>query len=390
MTITKPASKPFSVDALNDATTAWFRPPDTSKLHPSVSRFYNEHKPPLHHERLSVILRDFPDGNFITYVAQHGINISDPRYVCPPFNVANSRTVKTYSEAMLRITTNNVSSGRYFTPPEDLRSAHIHQVACNYKPAHEKYRDIHNLSAPRGNNINDCTRFVGFRWCRMDDLASRIDSNSWGCRFDVTDYYRHFPVSPEDWHLLACKLPIVKDGPDVQLWDTRMPFGFRPAVEVAHRMTTAVVYAINQRGITNVFATLDDFFKLDSGCGTMPPEDAFDQICAVIEEDFGFPLNMKPHKTHSWKQIVEWDGWVWDLLNATVAMEPVRRAALLDELRNLRGKHRLTAQAAMHICGKLVWASTVVWGGRTFSQAWLDAAAEQQTCSRSTTSPSTA
>ena len=204
MTITKPASKPFSVDALNDATTAWFRPPDTSKLHPSVSRFYNEHKPPLHHERLSVILRDFPDGNFIIYVAQHGINISDPRYACPPFNVANSRTVKTYSEAMLRITTNNVSSGRYFTPPEDLRSAHIHQVACNYKPAHEKYRDIHNLSAPRGNNINDCTRFVGFRWCRMDDLATRIEPNSWGCRFDVTDYYRHFSVSPEDWHLLAC------------------------------------------------------------------------------------------------------------------------------------------------------------------------------------------
>jgi len=376
MATTKAASKPCSVDTIGEATSARFRVPDISKLHPAVANFYNEHKPVLNYAHLAVLLRDYPDGAFIVYVAQHGINISDPRYSCSPFHDTNSRSVVTYAEAMLKITENNLATCRYFMPPGDLRSAHIHQMACNYKPAHDKYRDIHNLSSPRGNNINDCTRFIGFRWCRMDDLASRIKPNSWGCRFDVTDYYRHFAVSPEDWPLLACKLPIVKGGPCVELWDTRMPFGFRPAVEVAHRMTTAMVYAINQRGITNVFATLDDFFKLDSGCNAKPPDDAFSQIRAVIEKDFGFPLNMKPHKTHSWKQIVEWDGWVWDLLNATVAMEPGKRAALLDELRDLQGKLRLTAKAVMHISGKLVWASTVVWGGRTFSQAWQDAAAK--------------
>ena len=330
MTTTKRPVRPCSVESLSEATSATFRIFDINKLHPAVAQFYSEHGPKLHYQRMAKLLQNYPDGDFITYIAQYGINISDPRYTCAPFHEANSRSVKTYAPAMLRIVADNISSNRYFVPPEGMRSAHVHQVACNFKPAHDKYRDIHNLSSPRSHNINDCTRYAGYRWCRTDDLASRIKPNSWGCRFDVTDYYRHFSVSPEDWQLLACLLPLTENGECVELWDTRMPFGFRPAVEIAHRMSTAIVYTINQRGINNVFATLDDFFKLDSGCVSKPPEDTFTQICEVFESDFGFPLNMKPHKTHSWEQSVEWSGWIWDLKHATVAMEPARRTANIN------------------------------------------------------------
>ena len=59
-------------------------------------------------------------------------------------------------------------------------------------------------------------------------------------------------------------------------------------------------------------------------------------------------------------------------------MSPARAAALLAEIELLPEKAKITAQQTMHVAGILVWAATVVWGGRTFSQPWLTASAHAQ------------
>lgn len=377
MTHTKSAADAqniYAVDNPDDASTAFFKAPDVSSLSIEVYDFWRQHPPTLRYECIERLLPGYPDAEFILHIVRHGINIRDPRFPVPAFDCANSRSCKEFEGALAKITADNIASSRYFVP-RTLHSSHIHSVAINYKPERDKYRDIHNLSLPQNASVNSCTRFVSYRWVRMDDIMQRIQPNSWGCRFDVKDYYRHFSVNPEDWHLLACILaPALGEAP-CELWDTRMPFGFRPAVEIAHRMTTAIVYAINQTGISNVFAILDDFFDLHEGPN--PPAEEFNAICKVFE-DFGFPLNMKPHKTHSWQQNIGWCGWDWDLITPSVAMGEWQRNTLQTELRALVGKPKATAEHIMHIEGRLSWASTVVWGGRTFTQPWQNAAARAQ------------
>ena len=394
MTLVKPPSEApnaFAVATHDLATSGFFQPLSPSiwaSLHPAVQAFALSHGSSLNASRIEELLVGFPDKQFIVHIARHGINIADPRYPCAPFDERNSRSCVRYQVKLFDITRKSMEGNRYFVPPADLRSRHIHQVACIFSPDKDKYREIHNLSKPAFLSINDCSRYLSFRWCRMDDVANRIRPNMWGCRFDVADYYRHFYVSPTDWHLLAFRAPLDSPtGPLQEIWDTRMPFGYRPAVEIAHRMSTAIVYAINGMGIFNVFAVLDDFFALSVPQSSPPHEAIYLSIRDVFQQGFNFPLNDKPCKTHSWQRTVEWGGWIWDLENATVQMKPSRAVALLGELAALLFLKRISAQDIMHLSGLLVWASTVVWGGRTFSQSWLDASAKAQLVPPSYTFP---
>ena len=282
-----------------------------ASLHPSIRTFALANSAALNVEVIGRCLDGFPDKQFIVHIARHGIIIADPLYPCAPFDERNSRSCIRHQVPLFDITHKSMATGRYFVPPRDLRSQHVHQLACIFNPATNKYREVHNLSKPLNGNVNDCTRYISYRWCRMDNIAKRIRHNMWGCRFDVTDYYRHFCVSHADWHLLAFRAPLESPtGAMCEIWDTRMPFGYRPAVEIAHRMTTAIVYAINALGIFDVFAILDDFFKLSAPQDVAPSPDTYASICAVFENDFRFPLNYSPHKTHPSQRSVEWSGWM--------------------------------------------------------------------------------
>jgi hypothetical protein len=228
-----------------------------------------------------------------------------------------------------------------------------------------KWRVIHDLSHPIGENVNSFVESPYFELPTAVQFARRLSRGAYIWKGDVDKAFRIVPVRKRDWPLLAFHI----DG--VLYVDTRLPFGhgLSPYYFV-NLIGRPVLYVAVRRGASLLGALagyVDDFF---GGCDTY--EKALEQmelwlkVCA----DLGVPVSKA--KTFLPSQIVEILGFIIDTVNMSISVDPERIQDILDEMARIEGRKAVRKDDLERLAGKMVFVCSVVPGGRTFMREILN------------------
>jgi hypothetical protein len=192
------------------------------------------------------------DLEFLMYLVEVGVHVLPVDRLPAPFRVRNHRSFKDAASLAAPIVWQEVAEGCLVPAPSGCVSRFVHPLGA--VPKGESVRVIHDLSSPEGGSVNDLQRHWRRSWLCADAIMAMLRPGDWIAKTDVSAYYRHFPVHPAHWPLLACEVG------GVQLWDTRLPFGLRTAPEVADRVTSALSRrAVAVGGVERLAAIVDDF-----------------------------------------------------------------------------------------------------------------------------------
>ena len=344
-----------------EASTARWKKSNWNNLHPAIRSHATQlwKTLPLQPEALEYLLEGFPNketAKILLHATKHGIRVLDPNNPPPPFKCKNAQSANEHKEELRNEINRQLQS--YFTPPTELKSNHIHSLSV--KISKEKIRAIHNLSSPKGHSINDHLIYLSYNWTKVTDAAKTMYQGCKFIRIDIKDYYRHIPVDPADWHLLAFHFELTP-GKTTELWDCFMPFGSRNAVEIAHRFSTFLTWLGNMRGIKNLFTILDDFLIISETDKPTNPSTMKTMIRDL--ETIGFNVSGKINKTHDWSDNCEWMGIMWSSNPQPKAyLSNDRINTLLPEIETFIKNRNAPNDTLITLIHRLVWASPVVWG----------------------------
>ncbi|MCP4942353.1 MAG: hypothetical protein GY924_10310, partial [Planctomycetaceae bacterium] len=138
-------------------------------------------------------------------------------------------------------------------------------VAAIPKGDDGKIRLIHNLSAPRGQSINDaipeeCYRTSYDKFDLAVAMVRQVGPGAWMAKIDLKSAFKHIVVRPDQWHLLGMHLDD-EEGERGLYFDATLPFGLRSSPRIFNEFTKAIRYLAKQEeGIEDLFGYLDDFF----------------------------------------------------------------------------------------------------------------------------------
>jgi hypothetical protein len=308
------------------------------------------------------------DVEFLLYVVQHGVHVVSSHERLRPFQVQNYVSVRENLPGVLTQIQCERDAGFVVPPLAGCRSVYQHACAVIVKPG--KLRVVHDLSRPVGLCINDQQSFLYAKWQNVTDLLPHITQGSFLAKIDLKDYYRHFPVTPFHWELLAFAMPesMHPGAADVQFVDTRLQFGLRNAVEVAGRFTAALCRAISRWGVVLV-GIMDDFGIW--GADLVQCRSSW-HFAVGFMQDLGFVVNFKPGKTSLPLQVQTLTGIEVNTLLMQLRLPADKVLKALGVLTSLHGLSRCRLGEVRSAVGYLSHCSQVVRGGRVFLRRLWD------------------
>ena len=139
------------------------------------------------------------------------------------------------------------------------RGIHLSPLGAIRRP--NRWRLIMDLSAPRGCSVNDgiSKDSSTCHYASVDQPASQI--YSWGkgtlmAKMDIKQAYRNIPIAPEDRHLLGFRWN------QITYIDNTLPFGLRSAPFIFTAIADALMWIMEQKGVTWAIHYIDDFLTL--------------------------------------------------------------------------------------------------------------------------------
>jgi hypothetical protein len=317
---------------------------------------------PLRLDRFRHHFVDDPDSEFLLYVVEHGMHVVDSHDQLRPFAVGNYVSVSENLAGVLGQIQTEQDAGFVVQPLLEGRSVYQHACAAIVKPG--KIRVVHDLSRPIGMCINDQQSFLYAKWQNVSDLLPHLTQGSYLAKIDLKDYYRHFPITPFHWELLAFAMPesVCSGSPLVQYIDTRLQFGLRNAVEVAGRFTSALCRVLSRWGLVLV-GIMDDFGIWAHDF--MQCRESW-HFAIGFMQDLGFVINFKPGKTSLPLQVQTLTGIEVNTLLMQLRLPADKVCKALTLLSALQGKTSCRLSEVRTVAGYLSHCSQVVRGGRVF------------------------
>lgn len=228
-----------------------------------------------------------------------------------------------------------------------------------------KWRVIHDLSHPLGENINFFVSSPYFDLPTAIRFARQLTRGAYIWKGDIDKAFRIVPARKRDWPLLAFHI----DG--VLYVDTRLPFGhgLSPYYFV-NFVGRPILYVAIRRGASLLGALagyVDDFF---GGCDTYDKALEQMELWLKVCADLGVPVSKA--KTFLPTQVVEILGFIIDTVNMSISVDPERIQDILDEMAHIEGRKAVQKSDLERLAGKMVFVCSVVPGGRTFMREILD------------------
>ena len=228
-----------------------------------------------------------------------------------------------------------------------------------------KWRVISDLTYPDGVNANAFVESPYFAMPSAVKFAASLARNSYIWKGDVDSAFRHVPVRERDWPLLAFHV-------DGKLFvDTRLPFGHRLSPYYwVNFVARPILYVCVARGsdlLGTIAAYVDDFFG-----GARTKEEAerqmnlWLQVCA----DLGVPISKA--KTFLPTRVLEILGYIINTETMTISLSPERVREVVSELSRIKDRRTVQKRDLESLAGKMVFACSVIPGGRTFMREILD------------------
>jgi hypothetical protein len=238
-------------------------------------------------------------------------------------------------------------------------------------------RVIQDYSYPPDNSVNDFIDYLPVRYDKVDQAVAFMHKHA-GCfaaKIDLSGYFRHIPVDPDDWPLLVAMWDF-GNGP-VPLIDTRMPFGLRHAPEVCCRLSQVTMHAVQRKLREMGLVMHEDVYVanvVDDWLVLATSQETCLRVWLMLQEllrELGFTINEKPHKLIAPCQLIPWLGLLLDTVAQTVSLPPDKLRKGKELLASFAGRFRdrkpsCTRRALDQLIGYLSYCCAVVYGGRAF------------------------
>lgn len=209
------------------------------------------------------LLNGHPDAIFRDYVLnglRRGFRVG---FQEGPLGAArrNLPSADEHREVVTEYLANERALGRVTGPIGDValkqQRVHISPFGVIPKKTPGKWRLIVDLSAPKGQSVNDGIdeQVASLGYVTIDNVAEVVLALGKGAymgKCDVKNAYRIIPVHPSDRWLLGVKWQ------EAVYEDTRLPFGLRSAPKVFTAVADAFQWILVSKGINFVFHYIDD------------------------------------------------------------------------------------------------------------------------------------
>lgn len=309
-------------------------------------------------------LQDDPDRNYLLHGIRHGFNIINDSKLPGQTEVLNYSSAIAAHDAVEGQILEEIQEGRYIVV--EHKPTIISALGAIPKPD-GGVRIIHDASRPTGHAINDFAMLESkIKYQSVDDAVKLIKPTSWIAKVDLKSAYRSVSINPEHQPFTGLKWKFKGHQDYTYLVDARLPFGCRLSVEVFHRLSHAVQRFMAKRHIRTV-VYLDDWLVIGdsfSECQTGM------NVLINLLRNLGFAISYS--KVEGPSQCLTFLGIEIDIVHNALRLPAAKVTDLLKILRDFRSRSRASQKQLQHLAGKLVWASKVVHGGRTFLQSVLD------------------
>lgn len=319
------------------------------------------------------LLKNYKDKNSIIDGIINGVNIGyqGPRQFRTHKNWPSARK---FADAVTTSIYKDLRKGRMlgpFTRPPYNNFVGSPMGAFEKKRSSGKFRVIHDLSWPPGQSVNDFIAREDFTlsYITVDEIVHNIKEsggNSLIAKIDLADAFKQILVRPQDWPLLGLTLDQTsKDGEKYTSYfvQTVLVFGLRSAPFLFNKYADALEHAMTVNKVKHVCHFLDDYITWDSNrTNCMQNVHNMIHTCDIL----GFEV--QPQKIVAPSTCVEVLGIVIDTVKQELRISEERLSAVLSELNTWKYKKSSTKRKLLSLIGKLVFVSTVVRCGRTFTR----------------------
>jgi hypothetical protein len=201
-------------------------------------------------------LCDDEDREFLLYLVEHGLSISDTNSTLKTFNCKNYKSAYVAADHVDVALQPDVALHRIFRPFNGEVSPFVHALGAVPK-TESTVRVIHNHSRPFGRSLNDSMTQSNFSLSSVDDAVRLMRPGCYMAKVDIEAAYRYVPIDLNDWGKLAFCWPS-DDEADMYL-DGYLQFGMMNACKVFNRIGRAIVRMMMRRGHKCIVVYVDDF-----------------------------------------------------------------------------------------------------------------------------------
>ncbi|MCP3664903.1 MAG: hypothetical protein GY696_20805, partial [Gammaproteobacteria bacterium] len=239
-------------------------------------------------------------------------------------------------------------------------------VAAIPKGDDGKIRLIHNLSAPRGQSINEaipeeCYRTSYDKFDLAVAMVRRVGPGAWMVKIDLKSAFKHIVVRPDQWHLLGMHLDN-EEGERGLYFDATLPFGLRSSPRIFNEFTKAIRYLAKQEEvIEDLFGYLDDFLLVGD-----TQQSCADKLRRLKAMAIRYGWSLKEEKERGPAQVIELLGIEIDALQQILWITEKRLMDTLNVLESWSFKKVATRREIASSVGKLNFVALVCRPGRAF------------------------
>ena len=312
-----------------------------------------------------------PDFEFVHHVLVHGLAVTAPDQRPAAYDVPNHASCRVAVDAAKAglIIAGEQRDGLISVPTEWFARAHCHWVhplglIPKIKPnGASSVRIVHDTSSPAHDCLNAHIDYLRLSYDRVDATFAALQSGDFMAKIDIAAFFRHIPMDPADWGLLAFRW-------DGQLFiDTRLNFGQRNAPECAMRFSNTVMWAVRQQlqerevGPCSVYVVCDDWLVVadsHSRCHFVW------RLIIDMLRGFGFAVNDEPHKCIAPTHVLTWLGLEVDSAMMTVRLPHEKVEKALGRVASVAAATKVTRRDLDSLFGYLSYCCAVVYGGRAF------------------------
>lgn len=295
-----------------------------------------------------------------------GFHIVDTSKICGFTDMDNHASTRgELRQAVEKQIISELENGHYRRVQE--RPAIVSPLGAIPKSQPGKVRLIHDGSRPAVGSLNDFALLNPFRYQSVQDAVDMIKPGYYMAKVDLSSAYRSVKIHPSNTSATGIKWRFSGDSTDTFMVDERLPFGATRSPEVFHRVTQAVKAIMAARGFKHMVAYLDDFILI------APTRElctqAMNMLLALLRR-LGFAINYS--KVVCAAQSLTFLGLTLNSRNMTLALPVAKVDQLLDQLTKTFCAQKVTKRQIMSLCGRLNWATQVVYGGRFHLRRLLD------------------
>ena len=236
-----------------------------------------------------------------------------------------------------------------------------------------KWRLCHDYSV----GTNRVAATAPFHLPSVWDVVPSIAKGSFFAKYDIRDGFWHCPIDPDSRHRLVVRHP----GTGRLMWASRLPFGYLDSPRLFCGLTEALVQRVRDRAAAEGLEAQLFCFVDDVLC-TGVDEATTRRCMELLEDEFrARGVQWAPNKTRGPCQVIEFLGLLLSNVEGrrgvTVTRKRLEKLQLEIEGWLVRAPREGTMLAepreVASLMGKLVFASQVVAGGRTYLQCVLSA-----------------